>query len=61
MKFYGNETETIVETTKGLFVIQSDDFVGTGREYVKIESLPENVAQIPASLCHDLIVPEEIK
>jgi hypothetical protein len=55
LKAWGTEEETIIETAKGIFLIQSPDLtVG----YEELDSLPEEFDELELPI--DLEIPEDI-
>lgn len=54
LEFYGTESETVVVTGKGVFLIQSPDMTAS---YEELQAVPEGFEPVNG---YDLEVPEEI-
>jgi hypothetical protein len=59
-KFYENGSETLVETTKGIFLIQSQGMTNKYEELEELEEIPENAKELSQVLCYDIEIPDEI-
>ncbi len=60
IKYYGTESETIIKNSKGEFyIIQSVDFP-EGKEYEKLQALPDGASELDPVACQDLIIPEGV-
>jgi len=58
-KVYGNNIETIVQTDKGVFLVQSPDFP-PGKGFEEFSEVPEGFTELNPLTFQGLEVPEEI-
>jgi hypothetical protein len=57
IKFYGNDQETVIETRKGIFLIQSPDMTV---EYEELGEIPDGFEEVNQEACLGLDVPKDI-
>lgn len=60
IEVYGNQEETYIVGSRGIYVIQSPDLIGLGIEYKKVYSLPDDVERIDQRICDGISIPAEI-
>lgn len=62
-KFYGNETDTILKSSNGIFLIASQDRSFEPGDYETLRKLPDNVSPISSAIMdHEMLdsLPDEL-
>jgi hypothetical protein len=60
MEIFGTRAETWIRTSKGLFLIQSNNMQSEYEDHSRL-GLPDNAVKLNPAICYDLHIPEDLR